>query len=96
MDTMIKPAKEDGSSAITAKELKEHLSAVLGRVQFGGEQLVVTKNGKPAAAIVPIEVLMALRAFEDAQDVEAARKARNEAQTEGTISLAEMRVSIGL
>jgi prevent-host-death family protein len=83
-------------SAITAKHLKAHLSESLGRVQFGGEPLVITKNGKPAAAIVPIEMLLALRALEDANDVEAAKTARASVATEGTTSLEELRASIGL
>jgi prevent-host-death family protein len=85
----------DGSE-ITAKDLKAHLSDSLGRVQFGGEQLVVTKNGKAAAAIIPIEMLMALRALEDANDIAAAKAARAEAKTHGTLSLDDVRASIGL
>jgi prevent-host-death family protein len=84
------------STAVTAKELKSHLGDFLGRVQFGGEQLVVTKNGKPAAALIPIETLALLRRLEDRGDVEAARSARAEAKAVGTISLAELRASLGL
>lgn len=82
--------------SVTAKDLKAHLSDYLGRVQFGGEQLVITKNGKPAAAIVPVEKLLALQALEDAEDHEAAKVARREAQTHGTLSLDELRASLGL
>jgi len=36
--------------AASVKELKSHPGDFLRRVQFGGEQLVVTKNGKPERA----------------------------------------------
>ena len=83
-------------TAVTAKELKSHLGDFLGRVQFGGEQLVVTRNGKPAAAVIPIEMLAFLRSLEDRADLEMAREARAEAKAVGTVSLADLRASLGL
>ncbi len=74
---------------------KSHLGDFLGRVQFGGEQIVVAKNGKPAAALISLETLALLRRLEDL-DLAAARDARAEATVSGTIPLSEVRASLGL
>jgi prevent-host-death family protein len=38
---------------ISVAEAKKHLSELLGRVAYGGEQIVITKRGKPLARLVP-------------------------------------------
>ncbi|MGA2402785.1 MAG: type II toxin-antitoxin system prevent-host-death family antitoxin [Syntrophobacteraceae bacterium] len=38
---------------INVAEAKKHLSELLGRVAYGGEQIVITKRGKPMARLVP-------------------------------------------
>jgi len=38
---------------INVAEAKKHLSELLGRVAYGGEQIVITKRGKPLARLVP-------------------------------------------
>ena len=39
--------------SISVAEAKKHLSELLGRVAYGGEQIVITKRGKPLARLVP-------------------------------------------
>ena len=39
--------------SINVAEAKKHLSELLGRVAYGGEQIVITKRGKPLARLVP-------------------------------------------
>ena len=38
---------------INVAEAKKRLSELLGRVAYGGEQIVITKRGKPMARLVP-------------------------------------------
>ncbi len=38
---------------ISVAEAKKHLSELLGRVAYGGEQIVITKRGKPLAVLAP-------------------------------------------
>ncbi|MGO8944304.1 MAG: type II toxin-antitoxin system Phd/YefM family antitoxin [Syntrophobacteraceae bacterium] len=38
---------------INVVEAKKHLSELLGRVAYGGEQIVITKRGKPMAVLTP-------------------------------------------
>jgi len=38
---------------VSVAEAKKHLSELLGRVDYGGEQIVIAKRGKPLARLVP-------------------------------------------
>lgn len=42
------------SDHVSTAELRENSAAVVSRVAFGGERIVVTRNRKAVAAIVPI------------------------------------------
>lgn len=70
----------------TTVELKEHLSDYLSRVQYGGERITITRNGKPVAALISLEDPELLRAIEDRIDLAEARKALAEAENEATVS----------
>lgn len=61
-------------SVISTKELREGLSDHLGRVQYAGARLVITRNGKPVAALVHIKDLRALEWVEDQSDIAAIRE----------------------
>lgn len=53
---------------VTTKELRAGLADVLNRVGYGGEQIVVTRHGKPFVAIVATYDLQACQALEDYND----------------------------
>ena len=80
---------------VTAKQLKEHSADVLGRVIYGGERVPVTKHGKEVAAVVSIEDARLLDALEDVLDAHDALEAIEEAERDGTITLAEFRKQLG-
>ena len=65
-------AKGDFGDArlVTTKELRANLSEVLARVAYGGDQIVVTRHGKPFAAIVAPYDLQACQALEDYSDTQ--------------------------
>jgi prevent-host-death family protein len=48
-----------------------------------GQRVIVTHEGKPAAAVVPLDDLQALEALEDARDAEAVRKGLEAYEREG-------------
>lgn len=54
MGTLVDMA-ETISDTVGTRALKERLSEFVGRVQFRGEHLKVTKNGKLVAVVVPVE-----------------------------------------
>ena len=79
---------------LSTAEARAHLSETLGRVAYAGERVLIGKRGKPMAALVPIADLYALRALEDAIDLEAARKSRREGGA--SISHADVGKRLGL
>jgi prevent-host-death family protein len=83
-------------TTVTAKQLKEHSSQVLGRVQFGKERIAVTKNGKEVAAVVSVEDARLLERLGDLLDIHDALLAIEEAERDGTMSLDELREHLGL
>jgi len=56
-------------------EARDQLGQLVNRVEYKDERVVLTRNGRAVAAIVPIDVLRDLEATEDAADLEAARRA---------------------
>ena len=88
-----KPGLEEfqGIAAVPATDLRKDAPGILGRVEFGGEEIILTRRGKPAAALVSLATLKAIRDFEDANDVSAAAAARRDIAKHGTIPWAEVK-----
>ncbi len=42
-----------GKKEFSVAEAKKHFSEILGRVAYGGEQIVISKRGNPVAVLVP-------------------------------------------
>lgn len=78
------------NSEISTRDLRSQLSDVLGRAQYGGERIGVTRNGKLAAVVVSVADLEALEAFEMAQDLAAYRQAKAD-DDGGRVPLDELR-----
>ena len=59
----------------SAAEARQHFGEILDRATFKNERTVLTRRGRPVAAIVPIGDLQALEAAEDeADNAEANRR----------------------
>ena len=65
-------------STITTMGLRDGLADVLSRVRHAHERVVVTRSGKPVAAIIPVDELRLLQALEDGLDIKAADEAKRE------------------
>ncbi|MHB8994342.1 MAG: type II toxin-antitoxin system Phd/YefM family antitoxin [Armatimonadota bacterium] len=59
---------------VTVSELRADMSAAMNRVAFGKERIIVQRQGKALAALVPIEDIEALEACEDRLWVELAEE----------------------
>ena len=57
---------DDGGVPIT--EARDVLGQLVGRVQYGHERIVLTRHGRPAAALVPMDDHEALERLEDEID----------------------------
>ena len=74
---------------ITAKGFRRELSEYLSRVEYAGERVTVTRNGKPAAVLISLEDYELIRMLEDRIDGEAAEEASRESDAEGWLSWEE-------
>lgn len=71
-------------STITTVELRKHLAEVVNAAKYRKERLVLTRHGKPVAALVPFEDYQLLEALEDKEDLKAALAALDDADDELT------------
>ncbi|HUU40232.1 MAG TPA: type II toxin-antitoxin system Phd/YefM family antitoxin [Desulfatiglandales bacterium] len=63
---------------ITTADAREKFADIINRVAFGEESFVLTRRGKPIAALVSMKELELLQEIEDRLDIEDAWKAKNE------------------
>jgi len=71
---------------VALAEARKTLGTVVDRVRYQGENVVLTANGKPAAVVVPIEMLELIERLEDARDVRALRAAIKAHKAQGGAS----------
>ena len=61
--------KGDPMTEISIVDLRKQLAETVNTVNYLGERVVLTKHNKPVAAIVPMDDLKLLDAFEDRLDM---------------------------
>jgi prevent-host-death family protein len=83
------------AETVTTRELRGKLAEVVGKVAYGGDRFVVRRNGKPVAAIVPLEDMFVAQYIEDHHDADAAGEAIDEADRKGWISYQELAAEFG-
>ena len=79
-------------TVISVTQLKEDFAKATGRVEFGGERIVVEKHHKPAFAMISIEDLKMLQALEDHVDALDAEEALKDSRR---IPLDEVKAKLG-
>jgi prevent-host-death family protein len=84
------------ASTMTAKEAREKFSDLVNRTAFAKERVVVTRNKRRVAAMVPVEDLELLELLEDHVDLQAAKRVLIEARKHGTRPWAEVKAELGL
>lgn len=80
----------------TSKEAREEFSTVLNHVAFGGERVVVTRQGKNLVAVVPIRDLELIEKLYDRIDVEEALESLAESKKKGVISWKKLKADLEL
>ena len=74
---------------------RANFSDVVSRAAYGKERVVLTRHGKPVAAVVPLEDLEALERLEDELDAEMGAAALAEWQAEGKLTVPWSAVKAG-
>ncbi|MBI4492688.1 MAG: type II toxin-antitoxin system Phd/YefM family antitoxin [Chloroflexi bacterium] len=81
---------------VSSSEAREDLSALLNRVAFGKERVILTRRGKALVAVIPVEDFALLEQLEDLVDLEEARKALADPANQERISWDKVKVDLGL
>jgi prevent-host-death family protein len=78
------------TAAIPTAEARDRLSELVNRAAYGKERVLLSRRGKPVAAVVSLEDVALLQRLEDKRDIADARSARAEAKRKGTIPLDDL------
>jgi hypothetical protein len=78
---------------IQISKARDCLGDLASRVVFGKERIILTKNHKELA-LISIEDLRALEAYEDEQDIRLAEAAEEESDRLGYISWEELKAEL--
>ena len=81
---------------IPTVKARDEFSDLVNRVAYGKERVVLTRRGKPLAAVVPLEDVELLERLEDRIDLDEARAALAETRDDGTVSWEKIKAEIGL
>lgn len=74
---------------ISASEVRGQMSEVISRVAFGGERLVISRNGNVRVAIVPISDLDRLKELDREQATKAVADLRASSTKKGVDQLSD-------
>jgi prevent-host-death family protein len=61
---------------IPASEVRGQISEVISRVAYGGERVVISRNGKPQVAVIPMADLDRLKQLDEQRDARRSRAAQ--------------------
>ncbi|UJX39208.1 type II toxin-antitoxin system Phd/YefM family antitoxin [Desulfovibrio sp. JY] len=86
----------DNESRMSAADARERFAEVVNRAAYGKERIIVSRRGKPVAAVVPMDDLLLLLGLEERGDIEAVREAEAEAVRDGTVAWETVKRECGL
>ena len=75
---MYDTSDEHAPGTVSVSQARETFADLINRVAYRNERVLVTRRGRPIAAIVPIEQVEFLERAEDAYDLQLADEARKE------------------
>src|SRR5580658_7695799 len=77
------PPRRLGDEDISIADLRARLGDLVSRVSYKHDRVVITKHGKPVAALISAEDLQFFEALEDRMDIKAAQVSDREAKRKG-------------
>lgn len=78
MYKMYEPNDDHDGVHVSVSQAREEFADLVNRAAYKEERVIVTRRGRPIAAIVPIEDVAYLERLEDEYDVEEALKVLND------------------
>ena len=76
-------------------EARREFAAIIAAAHYGADRTTITRNGKPMAAVVPLEDLEAMDALEDLMDWKVAQKRLADFHKHGGKTLEAVRAEFG-
>ncbi len=83
-------------NVVTATTMKKNISDTLSLAEYRKERVVITRQGKEVAAIVPMEDIELLEELEDRLDLVDALAALKETEKKGTKPWSALKKELGL
>lgn len=71
-------ADAEGNLVIGVREARKNFADLIARAMYGTQRILIERHGKVVAALLGIEDLRVLEAYEDHADVEAGKRADRE------------------
>lgn len=93
---MYDPSDEHARSHVGVSEARESFAELVNRAAYGGERVLVSRRGRPIAAIVPIEDVEFMERMEDELDLQAAREALADPENAVLIPWEQVKAELGL
>lgn len=81
---------------MSVSEARQSFADLVNRVAYRKERVLVTRHGRPIAAIVPMEQVAFLERAEDAYDVQMAEEALKELEHTPAIPWDQVKRDLGL
>ena len=74
-------------NALSIASVRKDLAALIGRVQYRRERVIITRHGEPVAALVPAEDAALLEELEERLDLADALEAIEDYDVNGGVDL---------
>ncbi len=88
--------EQHGTGHVSVSEAREEFAELVNRAAYGHERVLVSRRGRPIAAIVPIEDVELLERMEDEFDLNAARTALADPENAVPLPWEQVKVELGL
>lgn len=87
---------EHAPGQVSVSEARETFADLVNRVAYRNERVLVTRRGRPVAAIIPMEQVEFLERAEDEYDMRLADEARKELEHTPAIPWEQVKRELGL
>lgn len=93
---MYRSSDGEGPGHIGVSEAREQFADLVNRAAYGHERVLVSRRGRPIAAIVPIEDIELLERIEDETDLRLAEEALADPENAVPIPWEQVKRELGL
>jgi len=93
---MYEPNDEHTPGHVSVSDARQDFAELVNRAAYRGERVLVSRRGRPIAAIVPIEDVEFLERYEDQMDLNLAMEALADPQNAAHIPWEQVKKELGL